>query len=96
MSATKYVDYNGLLYTWSKLKALLADKADIVSSNTSTGWANKATYVPKLGEFCYYTDTQRLKIGDGTTTVASLSFVKGDDVTGPSITDCDTYLLIHT
>lgn len=78
MSATKYVDYNGLLYTWSKLKALLADKADIVSSNTSNGWANKQGYIPKKGEFCLYVDSNTLKIGDGSTPIADLPFIKDE------------------
>lgn len=80
MSTTKYLDYEGLLYSWGKLKALLSEKADIVSLNTSSGWANKTSYVPKLGEFCLYTDTQTLKIGDGQVAIVDLPFVKDKDV----------------
>ena len=79
MSA-KFLDSGGLLYTWSKIKALLSEKADIVSENTSSGWADKPGYVPKKGEFCLYTDTSTLKIGDGSVPIADLSFIKDSDV----------------
>ena len=85
MSATKYVDYNGLLYTWSKIKALLSEKADIVSENTSSGWANKPGYVPKKGELCLYVDSSTLKIGDGSTQIADLPFIK--DCRIPALTN---------
>lgn len=79
MSA-KFLDSDGLLYTWSKIKALLSEKADIVSENTSSGWANKPEYVPKKGEFCLYVDSNTLKIGDGNTPIADLPFIKDRDV----------------
>lgn len=79
MSA-KFLDSDGLLYTWSKIKALLSEKADIVSQNTSSGWADKPGYVPKKGEFCLYIDSSTLKIGDGSTPIVDLPFVKDNDV----------------
>lgn len=80
MSTTKFLDYDGLLYSWGKIKALLSEKADIVSFNTSNGWANQVTYVPKRGEVCLYTDTQTIKIGDGQVPIADLPFLKDAEV----------------
>lgn len=50
----------------------------IVSENTSSGWNEKSTYVPKRGEICLYSDTMTIKIGDGSVPIIDLPFVKDD------------------
>lgn len=46
--------------------------------DTSANWAKAVNFVPKLGEIIVYTDLNRLKIGDGTTTVTNLPFTEQD------------------
>lgn len=58
---------------------LIGDKTsvdlNIVSENTETGWAGTPTYVPKNGEICLYTDTGKIKIGDGSVCLVDLPFI---------------------
>ena len=46
----------------------------IVSENTTDGWALLPGYIPKQGEICLYTDTGRLKIGDGAVPIVDLPY----------------------
>lgn len=52
----------------------------LISENTTDGWEINASYVPKRGEICLYTDTQYLKIGDGSVPIIDLPFVRSADV----------------
>jgi hypothetical protein len=58
---------------------LIGDKTsvdlNIVSENTESGWAGTPTYVPKKGEICLYTDTGKIKIGDGSVCLVDLPFI---------------------
>lgn len=58
----------------------LAD-LNIVSENTTAGWDVTPTYVPKYGEICLYSDTGRIKIGDGVVPIVDLPFVGAQDTT---------------
>ena len=49
----------------------------IVSENTEAGWDEMPDYVPKHGEICLYTDTNQIKIGDGTVPIIDLPYVNG-------------------
>lgn len=66
---------NGVVLSGDKSTADLG----IVSIDTAAGWKAKASYVPKVGELCYYTDSNQIKIGDGTSAVKDLSFVSHAD-----------------
>lgn len=52
----------------------------IVSENTAEGWAETPMYVPKAGEICLYTDTNMIKIGDGSVCLIDLPFITSDEV----------------
>ena len=58
---------------------LIGDKTsvdlNIVSENTESGWTGTPTYVPKNGEICLYTDTGKIKIGDGSVCLVDLPFI---------------------
>lgn len=44
-------------------------------SDTSTNWAKATTFIPKKGEVVFYTDLNKIKIGDGSTVVGTLPFI---------------------
>ena len=46
-----------------------------VSENTTEGWASIPDYMPQQGEICLYTDTGKLKIGDGLAYIADLPYL---------------------
>ena len=49
-----------------------------IKRDTAANWETIAsTYIPPVGEPCYETDTQKLKIGDGTKTYSELSYIGG-------------------
>lgn len=52
----------------------------IISENTESGWAENPTYVPKRGEICLYTDTQYIKIGDGSVPIVDLPYISSSSV----------------
>ena len=52
----------------------------IVSENTTDGWNENPLYVPKRGEVCLYTDTNRIKIGDGSVCIVDLPYINEIDV----------------
>lgn len=52
----------------------------IVSENTEEGWSGLPFYVPKNGEICLYSDTGRLKIGDGSVPIVDLPFANQQDI----------------
>ena len=52
---------------------------NIVSENTSEGWAQMPLYVPKKGEICLYSDTASIKIGDGSVPLADLPSIGSGD-----------------
>lgn len=56
-----------------------------VSENTTAGWTAMPMYVPKDGEFCIYSDTHELKIGDGLAYIVDLPFVGHGEATAVSI-----------
>ena len=52
----------------------------IVSENTTSGWDAVPDYTPKAGEICYYSDTGKLKIGDGLAYIADLPFLSDTQI----------------
>ena len=51
----------------------------IVSENTESGWAQTPLYVPQRGEICLYSDTGRIKIGDGVVPLIDLPYLGSTD-----------------
>lgn len=49
----------------------------IISENTSAGWDADPLYIPKRGEICVYSDTNKIKIGDGEVSIIDLPYVNG-------------------
>ena len=56
-----------------KLKTRIQQKAD-----TSANWGKATAFVPLKGEYIYYSDLHKAKVGDGTTTVGNLPFLTVD------------------
>lgn len=54
-----------------KLKTRLQNKR-----GTSTEWAAATNFVPLAGEICFYSDLNKIKIGDGTKKIGQLDFVE--------------------
>ena len=52
------------------LKARQIQKNDIRAN-----WDKATNFIPKLGELILYTDENRIKIGDGSTTIANLPYL---------------------
>lgn len=67
---------NGVILLGNKTSADL----NIVSENTESGWNDMTTYVPKQGEICLYTDTHRIKIGDGSVCLVDLPYINSADI----------------
>jgi len=44
-------------------------------TDTSANWALAQSFIPLKGEVIVYSDLNKIKIGDGTTTVINLPFV---------------------
>ena len=51
----------------------------LVSENTSAGWDEDRLYIPKAGEICVFSDTGKIKIGDGVVPVVDLPFISQSD-----------------
>lgn len=51
----------------------------LVSENTSAGWDAEKLYVPKAGEICVFSDTGKIKIGDGVVPVVDLPYISQSD-----------------
>jgi hypothetical protein len=49
-----------------------------VKRGTSAEWALATTFVPKEGEIIFYSDLNKMKIGNGTTLVGNLPFLHVD------------------
>lgn len=56
----------------------LSSDLHIVSENTEYGWEQMPDYVPKTGEICVYTDTSKIKIGDGIVPIVDLPYITND------------------
>lgn len=56
------------------LKTRLKQKRD-----SSANWAKATNFIPLAGEIIVYSDLNMIKIGDGTTKVSALPFLKGDN-----------------
>lgn len=46
----------------------------ILNNKTEAEWGENSSFVPLKGEVCIYSDLRKIKIGDGTTTIANLQF----------------------
>lgn len=62
----------------NKLNVRITNKVD-----TTTNWGKATNFIPKAGEIILYsdgggTDIPKMKVGDGSTKVGSLRFLKGD------------------
>lgn len=51
----------------------------LVSENTSAGWDEDRLYIPKAGEICVFSDTGKIKIGDGVVPVVDLPYIAQSD-----------------
>lgn len=47
----------------------------IQKNDTKANWDKATNFIPKLGELILYTDENRIKIGDGSTTVVNLPYL---------------------
>lgn len=47
----------------------------IQKNDTRANWDKATNFIPKLGELVLYTDENRIKIGDGSTTVVNLPYL---------------------
>ncbi len=52
-----------------------------VRRDTQANWTANSTVVPASGEWCFESDTNRVKIGDGSTTWASLLYSSNPRIT---------------
>lgn len=50
----------------------------IVSEKTESEWAGIPDYCPAAGEICFYSDTSRIKVGDGVTAISELSYLSAE------------------
>lgn len=66
---------NGVTLIGNKTSADL----HLVSENTSAGWDEDRLYIPKAGEICVFSDTGKIKIGDGVVPVVDLPFISQSD-----------------
>lgn len=51
-----------------------------LKTDTSTNWGKATTFVPKKGEFIFYSDVKKFKVGDGSKKVGDLDFVNEDQI----------------
>ena len=49
-------------------------------SDTSANWTKATSFIPKKGELVFYTDLNKVKIGDGATAVVNLPFLADFDI----------------
>lgn len=49
-----------------------------LKTDTSSNWSKATNFIPKKGEFIFYSDLQKFKMGDGSTLVSNLDFVNED------------------
>lgn len=47
----------------------------IQKNDIRANWDKATNFIPKLGELILYTDENRIKIGDGSTTVVNLPYL---------------------
>lgn len=66
---------NGVTLIGNKTSADL----HLVSENTSAGWDEDKLYIPKAGEICVFSDTGKIKIGDGVVPVVDLPYISQSD-----------------
>jgi len=48
----------------------------ILKKDTTENWNKAKNFIPKEGEFIYYSDINNYKIGDGETRLQDLSFIR--------------------
>ena len=69
-------------------------KTRIVNKHdTTANWNSRSTFIPKAGEIIIYTDTHKVKVGDGTSTISALPFIDNVDLSN-YVTE--TELTAHT
>ena len=49
-----------------------------LKTDTSSNWSKATNFIPKKGEFIFYSDLQKFKMGDGSTKLSVLDFVNED------------------
>ena len=57
-----------------KIKTRIQQKVD-----TKANWDKATNFIPLKGEYIYYSDTHRVKVGDGVTKLSALSYLADDD-----------------
>ena len=50
-----------------------------LKTDTSSNWSKATNFKPKKGEFIFYSDIQKFKIGDGIKKISALDFVNEDE-----------------
>lgn len=50
-----------------------------LKTDTWLNWYNKPNFIPKKGEFIFYSDIQKFKIGDGIKKISELDYVNKDE-----------------
>ena len=50
-----------------------------LKTDTSSNWSKATNFIPKKGEFIFYSDLQKFKMGDGSTKVSVLDFANRPD-----------------
>ena len=56
-------------------------KTRIVNKHdTTANWNARSSFIPKAGEIIIYTDTHKVKVGDGTSTISALPFIDNVDL----------------
>lgn len=51
----------------------------LIKKDTSTNWAKAKNFIPKEKEIIFYTDFNKIKIGDGKTKINSLPFIDNNE-----------------
>lgn len=57
-----------------KIKTRIQQKVD-----TKANWDKATNFIPLKGEYIYYSDTHRVKVGDGVTKLSALSYLADDN-----------------
>lgn len=60
----------------SNIKTRIKQKID-----TTENWEKATNFIPLRGEYCFYSDTNKIKVGNGSDYIADLPYVAADNAT---------------
>lgn len=83
---------NGKTVIYNENNLYVTPEEDKVLTGTSSEWQENSTLIPLLGQLIFYTDLNSIKIGDGTSTLANLSFIAAEKVAHPLIFGNNNYV----